>query len=101
MRMLGHPFPHLDFLFRRQEYAFAGRAADAVAEQARAIPLLHIVLDLDLVEIAFVIEGSGDGRDDAVQFQHGDMKKGAETNSPPLNANGNPHPHEWGYNPVA
>ena len=41
-----------------------------VARESGGVPLLDVVLDLDFPQLAFVIEGRGDGAEDALKL-HG------------------------------
>ena len=65
---LRHPFPELDLFVRAQHHAFARGRYHHIAAETGGVPLLDIVLDFDFPQLAFVIEGSGDGAEDALEL---------------------------------
>jgi hypothetical protein len=73
---LRHPFPKLDLFVGAQHHAFAGGRAHHIARESGGVPLLDVVLDFNFPDLAFVIEGRGDGAEDALQFHRCRFIKG-------------------------
>jgi ribosomal protein L11 methyltransferase len=67
-RMPRHHFPNRNFFFVAEQFSFARRATDHIARERGAIPVLDVVLHFDLVDVAVVVEWSGDVRKYSLKF---------------------------------
>src|SRR5579883_715104 len=66
--ILCHPFPKLYFFLAVEQNALTCRTAHHVPPKAGTVPLLDIVLYFFFPDLAFVIKGSRDRRENSVQL---------------------------------
>jgi len=59
-RVFRHHFPHRDLLFTCPHLAFAPASAYHITRQCGPVPFLDVVLYLDFVDVAIVIERRGE-----------------------------------------